>query len=394
MNACNVKEMLKNFYEDPCFFVDFHNVGRGIIGDGGGDKNQSYIKSTKALNCWRIIGDELQKVEDTNHGILYDTETYILQWKFEYVADGTTHEDTLFYYWKGKNASKGHSPLPPEIEDKNPAVERICQWSEPALFFHMFSKRLIVFNGTHDKFNPNLKRLFMVRGELPSEIHLYEVPCSKESLRSRGIFLLLNTSENMVYYWFGAAVPSEHQQIGSKIKLNTRNEHWANYGTVEVKDGYDDLFLKLLGDQTSSYVRFSSSADFSPRLFYFSSITGNFLAIEVEYPLRSKRHKAAFPFLQSHLYTADQPALFLLDNGKEIWLWEGWKTSESSTELFEIELQLAKETASNYAKEKGHNLSIPVKHVLSGLEPLEFVNIFPYWNKRNDIAEVQLKNKH
>lgn len=83
-------------------------------------------------------------------------------------------------------------------------------------------------------------------------------------------------------------------------------------------------------------------------------------------------------------------ALFLLDNDTEIWLWEGWKTSESNGELYEMVLELAKETANNYAKEKG---SIPVKHVLAGLEPLDFINIFPYWNKRNDIAEIQCQHK-
>lgn len=310
MEVCDVKEMLKNSQEDPYFFIDYHNVGRGIVGDGGDDKKQSYIKSTKALNCWRIIDDKLQKVEIANQGILFDKETYILQWTMEYVENGTTNEDTLYYYWKGSNASKGYSPLPPEIEKENPAVERICQWSEPALFFHMFSKYLIVFNGSHDKFNPNVKRLFMVRGELPSEIHLYELPCLKESLRSRGIFLLLNPSDSTVYYWYGAAVPSEHRHLGSQIKLNARNEQWTNYKTVEITDGYDDnLILKLFEDETSSYIKFTASISFSPRLFYFNSITGDFLATEVEYPLRSKHHKAAFPFLQSHLYTADQPGM-------------------------------------------------------------------------------------
>lgn len=306
MKACDVKEMLKSSYEDPCFFINFHNVGRGLIGDS--DNTSTYIKNTKILNCWRIVDKNLQKVEDEYCGILFDAEAYIFQWTFEYTANGLTEEDTLFYYWKGANASKGYSPLPPEFEDQNPVVERICQWSEPALFLHMLPRFLIVFSGTYEKFNPSTKRLFMLRGELPSEIHLYEVPCSKESLRSRGIFLLVNPSGSTIYYWYGSSVPKKDEQLGTLMKLNTRNQNWTNYKEVEIKDGYEnDSFCKLLEGENRSYIRLPQNIDFTPRLFYFYSSPGEFLAAEVEYSLRSKQHKAAFPFLQSHLYTADQP---------------------------------------------------------------------------------------
>lgn len=308
MKACDVKEMLTNSYEDPCFFINFHNVGRGIIGDS--DHRATYIKGTRILNCWRIIGDKLQKVGDEYYGILFDAEAYLFQWMFEYVEKGTTQEDTLFYYWKGINASKGYSPLLPEFEDQSPVVERICQWSEPALFFHMFSKAFIVFSGTYKKFNPNVNRLFMLRGELPSEMHLYEVPCLKESLRGRGIFLLINPSESTIYYWYGSSVPNKHQQLSNLIKLNTRNEHWANFKTVEIRDGYENnSFFQILDGESNSYIRLPHN-DFTPRLFYFYCSLGDFSATEVEYPLRSKQHKAAFPFLQSHLYTADQPGRY------------------------------------------------------------------------------------
>ncbi|KAJ8911091.1 hypothetical protein NQ315_000551 [Exocentrus adspersus] len=367
MKAIDLEIMLKPM-EDPSFFINYHNVGRGLVGDNNSN-NDAYIKRTDSLKCWRITGETLEKVDINNNSIiLFDAEIYMFQWTLELtVVNETPCEESLFYYWKGSKATKGYSPLPPEIEEQNPVVERISQWSEPALFFHMFSTPLIILNGLQETFDPNAKRLFLVRGELLNEIHLHEVPCSKESLRSRGVFLLVTPNENTIYYWFGLVVLEEYKNlVRDVIKLSDKNVIWTNYNkTVEITEGKENgLFLQHLeGNNTT----------------------------EVEYPLRSKGQVAAFPFLQSHLYTADQPALFLVDNNTEIWLWEGWKTPDSNSELFEEEFHLAKETANNYAKGKNQSSIIPVKHVLAGLEPLEFINIFPCWTKRNDIAQIQLK---
>ncbi|KAJ8981329.1 hypothetical protein NQ317_015463 [Molorchus minor] len=117
---------------DPIFFIDMYNVGRGFVGKKS-DHETPYIKHSNFINIWRIVDDNLQKINKI--GLLFDTETYLIQWNFELALKDTVQEESLFYYWKGDKATKGFSPLPEEIENQNPIVERISQWSEPAFIF-------------------------------------------------------------------------------------------------------------------------------------------------------------------------------------------------------------------------------------------------------------------
>lgn len=79
-----------------------------------------------------------------------------------------------------------------------------------------------------------------------------------------------------------------------------------------------------------------------------------------------------------------------MDNEKELWLWQGWKT-ETTTEgallEFEDQREWAIETAINYWREKHSNLKERIYLVAAGLEPLAFVNLFPFWTPKNNLKE-------
>ncbi|KAJ8942374.1 hypothetical protein NQ318_000354 [Aromia moschata] len=157
----------------------------------------------------------------------------------------------------------------------------------------------------------------MVRGELENEIHLYEIPCFKNNLRSRAVFVLLAPTTSTIFYWYGMSVPVEYQQLVKKVlNINGYENEWTNFEIVDVKEGKDDNFLKLLNEDCDNYVSTPNT-------------------------------------------------LFLLDNDKEIWLWQGLITEETNLEQFNTELQLAKRTTTQYAleKEKARGFAVPIKHV-------------------------------
>jgi supervillin len=168
-----------------------------------------------------------------------------------------------------------------------------------------------------------------------------------------------------------------------------------------------------------SYLSFKSfeainSKSESPRLFTMTSLYGKFEVVEVLNPLRSKNY-APYPFYQSQLYEAEkQPALFLLDTHDELYLWQGWfessisledakkasavlvndlNATEGSTRIrFTQNRKCAMQTAINYwnmkhadDEQKRENFRGSV--VYAGVEPVEFVNMFPFWvvneNARN-----------
>jgi len=150
------------------------------------------------------------------------------------------------------------------------------------------------------------------------------------------------------------------------------------------------------------------------RIFHLSSLHGPFIAQELLYPLRSPDHISPFPFIQSDLYELHQPALCLIDTDTEIYIWQGWN-DQSDDELglqlsnanllvraprdirFTTERRCAFRTAIDYNKSKIANIisivkedfllaksgsstiDLPCSIVYAGLEPIDFINLFPKW---------------
>ncbi len=106
----------------------------------------------------------------------------------------------------------------------------------------------------------------------------------------------------------------------------------------------------------------------------------------------------------------------MFDNEYEIYIWQGWFESSSSSDIksilaesdategstkirFTMNRKCALQTAINYwnAKNATKSQSLPLKGyvVYAGLEPIEFTNLFPLWNvndnARNSNLNVSLK---
>lgn len=110
----------------------------------------------------------------------------------------------------------------------------------------------------------------------------------------------------------------------------------------------------------------------------------------------------AYPFLQSDLYNAPQPAVFFLDNRHEVYVWQGWWpqkesdagscTPNSSEKVrWNTTRRLAMETALHYSQEMSSSDPPKVYLVFAGLEPVQFTSLFPEWEDRDDIACINMK---
>lgn len=100
-------------------------------------------------------------------------------------------------------------------------------------------------------------------------------------------------------------------------------------------------------------------------------------------------------------------ALFLMDGGDRLWLWQGWWPAEQSDDSdsdeqspgcvtgagevrWQAERRAAMHTALQYARlsdREPHNALL----VWAGLEPPQFTNLFPTWIDRDDIAEINIR---
>lgn len=103
-----------------------------------------------------------------------------------------------------------------------------------------------------------------------------------------------------------------------------------------------------------------------------------------------------------------------MDTGKELWLWQGWWPERekilqeestqgiddvtqnsinfrgSATVRWQLERRAAMQTALDYWKLKYDNKPEKAFLVWAGLEPIQFTNLFPDWNDRDDVAEINI----
>ncbi|XP_015840336.1 supervillin isoform X3 [Tribolium castaneum] len=382
-NADSVEELLKKTPKEPDFVIDGIHFGRG--GSYYDENTSTHLRhKTTEVKCWRIVGEKLEAIESKNE--FFSSETYIVRWKsnteylrFEEVL--STRDNEIYFYWKGEDAPKGHSPLPECIEKDNPPVERIVQWAEPPAFLQLFSGKFVVHIGKHSLLS-KAPHLYILRGELEEELHLYELPLKRGNLRSRTSFVVFNPDEKSSIIWHGK---NSNAHCKESIRKATEKIFGPKY--TEITEGSENDKLIYLVENEDCFNAPLKLIDYTPRLFYFNKITGSFLTTEIDCSHNSS-HITPFPFLQSHLYTPEQPAIFLLDDNDEIWIWYGWDQDEDDgfkTECFIM--------AINYAKQKSKNIKrlVKLQKVIAGFEPDSFTHLFPVWQKRQDIAQLQEK---
>lgn len=168
------------------------------------------------------------------------------------------------------------------------------------------------------------------------------------------------------------------------------------------------------------------------RIFHLSSLHGPFVAQELLYPLRSSDHISPFPFTQSDLYELHQPALCLIDGQSELYIWQGWNDlsdDELGVQLsnanllaggprdirFTTERRCALRTAIDYwqsnnsrgvligkekdvffsvAKTGSSTIDVPCSIVYAGLEPVDFINLFPKWSVHSKARQQNQLVRH
>ncbi|XP_063919951.1 uncharacterized protein LOC135134963 isoform X4 [Zophobas morio] len=431
IKPCDVAEMLKRSNTKPDLVVENLHLGRG---DEYFDEETKrlYEFETLKISVWRILENHPEQLDDDSIGHFYNSDSYIIKWNYRTTVKGRElsgkpskhlqagRDRCIYFCWQGSNASineKGSAALlTVELDHEKAPQVRVVQCLEPAVFLKMFRGGMVVHDGKRDDSdNQGKARLFIMRGEKEDEICLIEVPCEVKQLRSRTSFLLVEADSAEITVWHGAK-SSVQIRDAAKLAANRIAEkkaaefYWGDaddIDVVEVDEGEEsEMFLDVIGKNCNEYLSLLSSDleyDCTMRLFHLSSISRTFQATEVLCPHRSE-YSSPYPFLQTELYSASQPALFLIDNHHELWLWQGWwpEREEEEVELsdqtgsgavrWQAERKAAMQTAVNYwQKTHSGDESVPAFLVWAGLEPLEFKNLFPFWIDREDVAELNLK---
>nr|XP_049599996.1 supervillin isoform X4 [Syngnathus scovelli] len=373
------------------------------VGHRGGSGSSAPGLRTVAVDVWHVHEFDDCEVPLENAGQLHQGDSYVVRWTYS-TGEGAD-DSTAFFVWRGRrsNVSGRDTVAFLSIGLNNDGESQVVvdQGKEPPCFLQLFKGALVIHQGHREAWSSHAAeqagtwRLFAVRGELPDEGSLLEVECCCASLRSRGSLLLINGQQAALYLWTGCKALASSRDVSQRAaeclargcpeELGLRKSSLVKIQAVEEGSEPADFWAALGGMDRKAYdcmLQNPGKYKFTPRLFHLSASTGTFRAQELHGPSRSPGHVAAMPFVQDNLYeAAAPPALFLLDNRFEVYLWQRG-TAEDQADKWHGERKCAMETALQYCKEVNPRRPPHAYLILEGSEPLTFTNVFPVWERK------------
>ncbi|XP_066305316.1 uncharacterized protein [Branchiostoma lanceolatum] len=423
------------------FVLEGMDVGRGT-GSISVEERRGQEITTLGTKMWHVLEYESSEMPNHSIGQFHSGDTYVVRWHYQIttvgsklhggvskrIAGGVGRERYAYFFWQGQDSTvneKGASALMTvELDEERGPQVRVLQGKEPPCFLSLFQGGMVVHIGKREEEDTNTQdtgascpshagpwRFYCIRGELPQEACLRELPVDVHRLRSRSSFLLLNIKMNRVYIWHGckahqgtrAVARTAANMLQDRCPLECGLTPNSSLSVIEMEEGKERReFWVALGekDRTVYDCMLEDPVDFkfTPRMFQMSSISGQFQVTEVLHPARvGPREVCPHPFLQSDMYTASQPAQFLVDNLHEVYLWQGWWPEDeeftgSAQIRWDMDRKCAMETAMSYCRERRPDNPPKAYLIHAGLEPLTFTNIFPYWDHQEHIAAINIRD--
>ncbi|XP_061775557.1 supervillin-like isoform X3 [Nerophis ophidion] len=406
--------------------LDGVNVGRGHGSVETQDRMRTQEISTVSVDVWHILEFDYSRIPRQSMGQFHEGDAYVVKWKFmistsvgrrhnpEVRSTGPGREQCCYFFWQGRYSTiseKGTSALMTvELDQERGAQVQVQQGKEPPCFLQCFNGGMIVHAGKREEEEEeNIQsewRLYCVRGEMAAEGHLVEVACHCSSLRSRASMILLSGNQAVIYLWHGCKTQPHSRAVANMAALRIKERcpleaglhSSSNVSIHECDEGVEPPgFWEALGRKDRKaydcMLQDPGKFNFTPRLFQLSSTSGEFVATEFFHPSSAPDLVSSLPFLQEELYNAAQPALFLVDNFHEVYLWQGWWPQDSETPgsagmRWDADRKCAMETVLQYCQEKSDKKPQKSYLIHAGLEPLTFTNMFPCWEHREDVAEI------
>ncbi|XP_051904320.1 supervillin isoform X3 [Hippocampus zosterae] len=357
---------------------------------------------TVGVDTWHVHEFDDCKVPLESAGQFHEADSYVVRWTYNSGDHG--EDSTAFFVWRGRhsNASGRDTAafLSIGINTGQESQVVVHEGKEPPCFLQLFKGGLVIHKGRRQVSSSTAVeqagtwRLFAVRGELPDEGSLLEVECSCASLRSRGSLLLINGQQAALYLWTGCKALASCREVakraaecltqGCPAELSLSKSSPVKIQAVEEGSEPADFWAALGRLDRKAYdcmLQDPGKYNFTPRLFHLSASSGSFRAEELHSLSRLPGLVAAMPFIQENLYAVPPPALFLLDNRFEVYLWQG-STAEDQAGRWHAERKCALETTLQYCKEVNPRRPPHAYLILEASEPLTFTNVFPRWERK------------
>ncbi|CAD5116299.1 DgyrCDS5205 [Dimorphilus gyrociliatus] len=377
------------------------NVSRGdsLVERRDGIKWE-YVIKTVSISEWIIKDKTTAEVKEENFGCFNLDRSYIIRWVYKCSAvfkrrqEVETGRDRIaYFYWQGpfsKSEEKGLAALNTvELDTEKAPQLRVDGRKEPPVFLHFFNGEMVISSKESEE-----KRMFLIRGRRKQEINFLEVDFHMESFRSGGCFLIINKKTTSAYIWIGLNVNDTYEQLATDAIHNILKNcpHRINLSrtpkTIELfKEKQESTdFLRLFNFSTTTERPYDTANknllnQITPRAFRLYSIKEPHTPEEILAVDRMADQFCALPFLQSDFYNLSEhePALVLIATSGIVFLWQGWRKNAEHKSSFHKKRRFALETVARYCKEQAEDAQCKI--IYAGFEPIEFTNLFQYWEK-------------
>ncbi|XP_057717114.1 supervillin isoform X4 [Corythoichthys intestinalis] len=355
---------------------------------------------TVGLDTWHVheLDDGEAPLESV--GQLHEGDSYVVRWTYN--AGDQCEHSTAIFLWHGLNSNMiGQDTAAFLSTGKNINQESqvvVDEGKEPLSFLQLFKGGLVIHKGRREASSSHTEqadkwRLFCVRGEHPDAGSLLEVECCCASLRSRGSMVLINGQQAALYLWNGCKALVRCREVANRVveqltkgcpqELGLSKSSLVKSQAVEEGSEPTDFWAALGHMDREAYdcmLQDPYKYNFTPRLFHLSASSGEFRADELYSPSSLPGIVAAMPFIQESLYAAPPPALFLLDNRFEVYLWQR-NPEDEQADGCHGERKRAMEMTLQYCKDVNPRRPPHAYLFLGGSEPLTFTNVFPRWER-------------
>ncbi|XP_068192614.1 supervillin [Antennarius striatus] len=417
LSACDVKALLSGRDDSIRTVLAGVDVrrGHGVITleeeeEEGGRRRVEM--ETVAVDTWHVQEFDDCEVPVETDGQLHQGDSYVIRWTYRFNAadetngagesSGGREENSALFLWRGCGSGvsgRGTAAfLSIGMKDGQQPQVVVPQGNEPPCFLQLFRGGLVVHRGRREDQANAGWRLFCVRGELPEEASLLEVERSCAGLRSRGAAVLLNSQQGVLYLWNGCKAQRSSREVSRRAVERLTQSCPAALGFSRsdpvgvrvqvVEEGAEpaDFWAALGSMDRKAYdcmLQDPGQYHFTPRLFHLSSASGSFRVEELQSPARMPGVVMAMPFVQESLSSVPQPALFLLDNHLEVYLWQSRQPEDVGGSGPRLEeRRCALQTALRYCDEMNPRRPPQAYLIQEGAEPLTFTNVFPHWERR------------
>ncbi|ULU10606.1 hypothetical protein L3Y34_014704 [Caenorhabditis briggsae] len=337
-----VRRMLEEPELDPVLIIEDQEIDR---------KLHDIISEDRCL--WILRGEELQKIEYTNH---FDSrKCYVLQWQYRIQKSGvrriktgkeeereTGRSRVAFFYWLGEHTTPKQHGLCAlrikEIDRENSPRIRVTDGNEPALFLTLFEGKFMVSNDVADK---DQLRRYVVVGANSQESSLRQIDDMDSKLRSHAAYIE-KTSDGPHIVCGANCTPEQVHFVLAHADHLRQTAGIRGNSEVEVEgDKKTRNWVSSVGRKRSMRVW---------RIFENESEQVNHM---------SGHKDCAFTFPQQILTET-----ILIDVGEALWLW-----SEDVVTTFALKV------AEKYWKNRNGTARV----VYKGAEPESFSALFMKW---------------